>query len=213
MRKLFYALPLLLAVMFIASCNDTETYAEQKEKERDAINRYIVDSAVTVISEAKFKEQDYTTDLSKNEFVLFESNGVYLQIIRKGSGEKIKKGETTTVLCRFTERNIITDSLQLSNNIPYMASIVDKMIVTRNSDSYTASFISGQSWLCQAYGNGTTSVPSGWLAPLPYINIGRSESGNDIAKVRIIVPHTQGHAYASSSVYPCLYDLTYQRGR
>jgi len=50
--------------------------------------------------------------------------------------------------------------------------------------------------------------------PLTYINLGRPiNEGDEIAKVRLIVPHTQGQAYASQNVYPCLYDITYERGR
>ena len=33
------------------------------------------------------------------------------------------------------------------------------------------------------------------------------------AKVKLIVPHSQGQSYAVQSVYPCLYEITYQRGR
>ena len=38
-----------------------------------------------------------------------------MQIVEKGTGEVIKKGETATVLCRFTERNLLRDTVQLSN--------------------------------------------------------------------------------------------------
>jgi hypothetical protein len=55
-------------------------------------------------------------------------------------------------------------------------------------------------------------VPAGLLVPLPYINVGRERSETDrIAKVRLIVPHTQGHAVASSYVYPYYYEMSYQR--
>jgi hypothetical protein len=55
------------------------------------------------------------------------------------------------------------------------------------------------------------SVPSGWLVPFNYINVGRQTNPDDeIAMVKLIVPHTQGQAYASSSVYPCYYVITYQ---
>lgn len=201
-----------IAAVTVISCDDTETYAEQKDKERAAISRFIADSAITVITESQFKEQGYKTDVSKNEFVLMQNSGVYMQIVREGCGEKIKEGETTTVLCRFTEYNILTDSLQLTNDILSFSSIVDKMTVTNSSGSFTASFIYGQSVMAMFYG--TTSVPSGWLVPLTYIKVGRPENaGDEIAKVNLIVPHTQGHAYASSGVYPCYYTITYERGR
>lgn len=212
MKKLALAVIALLSLMSVASCDDTETYAEQKDKERAAINKFINDSSITVISEAQFKAQDSTTDVSKNEFVLFSNSGVYMQIVRKGCGEYMKNGETATVLCRFTERNLLTDSLQLTNDILSFSSIVDKMTVSMSGGTFTASFISGESVMASAYSS--TSVPAGWLVPLKYVKLGRpTNSAEEIAKVNIIVPHTQGHQYASSGVYPCYYTLTYERGR
>lgn len=212
MKNLALAVIALLSLLSIASCNDTETYAEQKDKERAAINKFINDSSITVISEAQFKEQDSTTDLSKNEFVLFSNSGVYMQIVRRGCGEYMKNGETATVLCRFTERNMLTDSLQLTNDILSFSSIVDKMTVSMSGGTFTASFISGESVMASAYSS--TTVPPGWLVPLKYVKLGRpTNADEEIAKVNIIVPHAQGHQYASSGVYPCYYTLTYERGR
>lgn len=106
---------------------------------------------------------------------------------------------------------MLTDSLQSTNMIGYYISVVDKMNVTNTSGTFTATFQKGESLMYSLYGS--TSVPSGWLAPFTYINLGRQDSeDNEIAHVRIIVPHTQGHSYATSGVYPCLYDITYQRG-
>ena len=211
MRKLSMLLLALVGAVVFTSCSDSETYADQKKKERSAINSYIAKNGIKVISEDEFFK-DSLTDTTKNEFVLFESSGVYMQIIRKGCGEKIKDGENATVLCRFTERNLLTDSLQLSNDIISYASLVDKMNVKRNSGTFTASFDASSSVMYSVYGS--TSVPSGWLVPLAYIKLGRPASENDqIAKVRIIVPPTQGQQYAVQGVYPCLYDITYERGR
>ncbi len=212
MRNLALAFIALFAAVTVISCDDTETYAEQKDRERAAISRFIADSAINVITETQFAEQGYKTDLSKNQFVLLKNSGVYMQIVREGCGEKIKDGETTTVLCRFSERNILTDSLQLTNDVLSFSSIVDKMTVTNTSGTFTASFIKNQSIMAMFYGS--TSVPSGWLVPFTYIKVGRQENADEeIAKVNLIVPHTQGHQYASSGVYPCYYTITYERGR
>lgn len=211
MKLLAYAFATIFTIMAFASCDDTETYAEQKDRERSAIQRFIRDSAITVISEAQFKANGCKTDLKKNEYVLMQKSGVYMQIINEGCGEKIKDGETASVLCRFNETNILTDSLQLSNEILIYSSIVDKMNVTNTSGTFTASFVQGQSVMYMAYQS--TSVPSGWLVPLTYVKVGRPQSDTDeIAYVKLIVPHTQGQQYASSSVYPCFYTLKYQRG-
>ena len=120
MKKLTYLLLALFAMTAFVACNDDESYADQKKAERSAINKYIADSAVNVISETQFALQGNTTDVSKNEFVLFQSSGIYMQIVRKGCGKKIKSGETATVLVRFTERDLLTDTITLSNqNIYY----------------------------------------------------------------------------------------------
>ena len=74
----------------------------------------------------------------------------------------------------------------------------------------TGSFDKTSSLMYTFYG--TTTVPTGWMAPLRYLNIGRwDKPDSEIAKVRIIVPHDIGQSRAVSAVYPCLYDITYQR--
>ena len=212
MEKKTYVLLLLMALFITAGCSDHETYSDQKKRERNTILRYVNDSSITVITEQEFKSQGCTTNLDKNEYVLFAGTGVYMQIEREGCGDKIKDGETATVLCRFTEVNMMTDSVQLSNDVLEFASRPDKMTVMNESGTYTASFVQGESVMSRVYGS--TSVPNGWLAPLPYINIGRpTNPGDETAKVRLIVPHSEGHAYQTNGVYPCLYTITYERGR
>lgn len=212
MGKIKFILFAFAAIFTLMSCDDTESYADQKKKERAAINSYITKNKIKVISESEFFEQDTTTDVSKNEYVLFDNTGVYMQIIREGCGEKLKDGETATVLCRFTEWNLLTDSLQLANNIGASEfNHPDIMIVKNTSGTFKASFVAGSSVMYFIYRS--TSVPAGWLTPLTYIKIGRpANPGEEIAKVKLIVPHTQGHQYATSGVYPCLYEITYQRG-
>ena len=48
----------------------------------------------------------------------------------------------------------------------------------------------------------------------PCLPVGWCRSAKDeIAKVRLIVPHSQGHSDALSNVYPCFYEITYQEMR
>lgn len=212
MKKTIFLFLALVGIFCIVSCDDEETYAEQKKRERSAINAYIANNGIKVISESQFYAQDSTTDLENNEYVLFENTGVYMQIARKGCGEKLKNGETATVLCRFDETNLLSDTLQLSNNNLYWSSIVEKMTVNNTSGTFSAWFDTSSSLMYTAYGS--TTVPSGWLVPFTYINLGRVSSEDDeIAKVNLIVPHSQGQYYASLNVYPCLYNITYMRGR
>ncbi len=206
----------LTGIIAMTSCDDTETYAEQKEREYGYINNFVNGNSninkrpITVISETDFKAKGEVTDTAKNEYVLFSSTGIYMQIVDKGCGEQLKDGESADVLCRFTEYNINGDSLQLTNNnIFQYATLCDKMKVIKSGSTISATFAYGL--LCNAYGS--TSVPSGWLVPLNYVKLGRQQSADDkLARVRIIIPHDQGHAYATSNVYACFYDITYERG-
>jgi hypothetical protein len=43
-----------------------------KEKERDAVNAYIKEKGINIISFEQFVANDSTTDLSKNEYVLVD---------------------------------------------------------------------------------------------------------------------------------------------
>ncbi|MBR3089059.1 MAG: DUF4827 domain-containing protein [Prevotella sp.] len=208
MRNITGCLLAFCAILMATACHDTETYADQEDRERTAISTFIAERGIRVITESEFK-RDTITDVSRNEFVLFENTGVYMQIVRKGCGEKVKPGETVNVLCRFDERNLLVDSLGLSNNNISYASLPDKFAVTNTLGTFTASFLSGV--MMSAYG--TTSVPAGWLIPLSYINVGRvTKEGEEIARVNIIVPHSQGTSYALSKVIPYYYEITYERG-
>lgn len=224
--KLFIlaAISLITAGFVFQSCEDDDSYGERKARERKVIRSFVkngtlikaIDSndtllyvaPITTISEAQFYAQDSTTDVSKNEYVLFKSSGVYMQIMRKGAGKKIENGETATVLARYTEVNLRGDSIQTSNDNLYSVAIPDIMTVSNTLGSFTASFVSGSMYTY--YGG---SVPSGWLIPFTYVNIGRQSSPDEeIAKVRLIVPSTEGQKDASGNVYACFYEITFQRG-
>lgn len=205
MKKLLYTFVALFAAFNFISCDDYETYGEKKETERDAIADFIRDSSIVVITEAQFEQQGETTDVSKNEFVYLGKSGVYMQIVRKGCGKPLEEDKQVNIFCRYSEYNIIDKVYQTRND--YSPRTYDKMTVMRNGSSFTGSFASGM--MLTAYG---ASVPAGWLVPLMYVNVGRQTAPNaEVAMVRLIVPHTKGHSYASSSVYPCFYTISYQR--
>ena len=206
MKKLAYILMLIAVVL--TSCNDYETYGDKKEKERNAISKFIADSSFTIITEEEFVKNGYKTDLERREFVKLDKSGVYMQIVRLGCGENIKDGEDLTIDCRYTEYDILNDSTMTQNVTVEYASLPDRMTVSRSGGTFTATFLSG----CMYSTYGTASVPAGWIVPLSYIKAGRPQTSTDeCAKVRLIVPHTQGHVYASSNVTPYFYTITFQR--
>lgn len=223
MKRFLYPVLLLVVAFSYMSCENYETYADKKEKERDAIDNFIRREGISVITDAEFKAHGNTTDVSKNQYVRFDRNGVYMQIVRQGIGSIIEENQTVNILCRFYEKNIMTDSILVRNddvawltrnNITYnVADYLDKMTCVRQGTTITASFVTGMMYMFHS----SASVPAGWLVPLNYVNIGRPDPGTDdeeeVAKVRLIVPHSQGTADASSSVYPCFYEITYERTR
>ena len=189
----------------IAACDDYETYGDKKKKERDAMATFLSDSAFQVISEETFNAQGNTTDVSKKEFVYLTKSGVYMQIVRKGCGTILEENRQVNLLCRFYEYSLL-DKVYSASNITDPRNY-DKMTITRTGSNYTASFTTGVMY--STYG---AFVPSGWMVPLQYLLLGRQDSEeSEIARVRLIVPHSQGHSTASSYVYPFFYDITYQR--
>lgn len=206
-NKLSLFFSLWVMAFTLVACSEGETYGDKKEKERNAIDEFLRDSSFAVIDEATFANQGQQTFVDKRQFVYLDRKGVYMQIVRPGCGDYIADGEQLNVLCKYSEYNILTKGY-LSSNVA-STRYYDKMLVSRTGATYTASFTFGVMY--STYG---ASVPAGWLAPLSYIKVGRQvDDDGEIARVRLIVPHTQGHASASSSVYPCFYDITYQRER
>ena len=214
---------IIICGVLLQSCDDDDTYADRKKKERAVISSFIKNGIcvvengdttlyvppIQVISERTFYEQDSLTDASKNEYVLFSGSGIYMQIVRKGPGEKLKEGETATIITRYLEYNMMGDSIQTRNNIPAYIAVPDVMTCENSYGNYIGTFISG---VMKTYYS--AAVPAGWLYPLTYINIGRQVAEDEeIALVRLIVPHSEGQNDASQYVYPCFYEISYVRER
>lgn len=232
MKKIGYLLLVMMAgVLVFSSCRDEETYAEQKERERNVILSFVNRDKIVllnhdgdtllstakmkVISEEEFCAHDSMTNVDDNEYVLFANTGVYMQIVRKGVGKKIQSGETKRLVCRYFEFNLMTDSLQTSDNVVYWSTNPEIMNVSNTDGVFAATFdtsINGGGAMFQSYRS--TVVPSAWLLPLRYINVGRQLSSTDgIAKVRLVVPHSENHDDAKQNVYPCFYEISYQEMR
>ena len=136
----------------------------------------------------------------KNEFVLFEDKGIYMQIVRKGEGRKMESGERGVYMARYIEQNIETGDT-ISGSL--YASSPDYFTCKRDGDSFTASFTQG--YMMNTYSS--SAVPNGWLVPFSYITPGRPN--DKAAKVRLILPHSQSTSMASQYVYPTYYEITY----
>lgn len=231
MKNFLFAMIAFAAVLSFAACNDSETYKDKRDRELDSISSFLRKENIKVISEDEFtrrwNDNQRLTDTAKNnnEWVLFNSNGIYMQVIDQGCGDYIKKGETADVLVRFDEYNLSyaaemsNKCLTLSNNVPAYSYYVDKMSVTNTSGTFTGSFVNPKASLMaltynSSYTGISSTVPSGWLIPFSWVKIGRPKTDDDrIAHVRLLVPHSYGTTSASGSVQACVYDMTLQKGR
>lgn len=231
MKKLLLAMIAFAAIFSFAACSDNETYADMRNRELDSISAFLKNENITVISEAEFQKRfDEGKTLTehtngKNEYVLFNSNGIYMQVIEQGCGDYIQKGETATVLVRFDEYNLNTrakicdESWQLSNNIAAYSFYTDPIILTNNSGTFSGSFETRKSLMAITYGSSSYSgvsgmVPSGWLVPFTWLKMGRPKTDDDrIAHIRLLVPHSYGTTQASGNVQACLYEMRIMRDR
>lgn len=228
-KYIVLCLALVVTAIALVSCGQSDTsYAEQKKRESKAIESFVKREVVIVhdgdtllyigkinpITEEEFVNQDSTTNLERNEYVRFSRTGIYMQIVRKGTGTYIGRNETRQVSARFWEYNILGDSLQLSNvNGAYIGN-PEVMNISNNYGTFSGSYDTTSptgSLIYNMYGS--SSVIAGWLAAMPYLRLGRQSGEEGVAKVRLIVPHGQGQIHATTNVYPCFYELTLTGGR
>ena len=228
-KYIVLCLAMVVTSIAVVSCGQSNTsYADQKKRESKAIESFVKREVVIVhdgdtllyigkinpITEEEFVNQDSTTNLERNEYVRFSRTGIYMQIVRKGTGTYIGRNETRQVSARFWEYNILGDSLQLSNvNGAYIGN-PEVMNISNNYGTFSGSYDTTSptgSLIYNMYGN--SSVIAGWLAAMPYLRLGRQSGEEGVAKVRLIVPHSQGQVHATTNVYPCFYELTLTGGR
>lgn len=202
MKKLLLIFFSLLAVGYIfQACDNTKTYAEMLDEEKDAVNAFIRDNKISVISEDEFKAQGYTTNLEKNEYVSFTSNGIYMQIVEKGiEGDTIRNNNEVVV--RLVETDIKTRDTTYFNvvlpgfeNRPDLYTYPDVFRYVDNGTSIAGVFLQGNMPTYQQ----STDVPPGWLVALKYVT--------NFGHVKIVVPSKMGYSEANRSVTPYFYDI------
>lgn len=199
MKKLVICfLGIVLACMAFNACSDSVTYAELLEDEKEAINNFILDNDIKVITQKEFQDAGCVTDVSKNEYVQTTS-GVYMQIIDKGSeniGDTIRNNDM--VLARYAEYRLEKDSaatLVMSNLDIGQISQVDIFRYQKSGNSVSGLFSTGMMY----YVYSSQTVPQGWLVPFNYVRDG--------ARVKLIVPSKMGHETAMSAVKAYFYDI------
>lgn len=209
MKKLiFLFLSVIAAGSLFQACDNSKTYAEMLEDEKNAVNKFIKDSAINVISLEEF-ERDTITDLSRNEYVAF-SNGVYMQIVDRGNADDPEDtfANNYVICARYLEKNIASNELTCFNVVlpeyinasDYYRSPLTFRYVNENSSAYgivlSTPLDYDYLWTANSYG---TAIPGGWLLALPYLR--------DNAHVRLIIPSKMGHSISQQNVIPYYYDI------
>ena len=144
MKKLtLFFLSLLALSLGFQACDNSKTYAEMLEEEKDGINDFIKDRNIKVISQSEFYGQDSTTKCKDRGDAVDESND--------------------QVLVRFMEYSILDKDTTLSNLAA--AETVDEFRYTVTSSSIAGTFLQG--YMMTYYSS--PAVPAGWLVPLSYV--------------------------------------------
>ena len=175
------------------------------EDEKNAVNKFIKDKGIRIISQDEFEKNDTVTNLDRNEYVAL-SDGVYMQIVDRGSAEnKTDTFANNNEICvRYIEEDIMTRDTTCFNvfleewgdaNQLYTNPAVFRYVA---EGSYVyGTFIQMDYYWANYYQ--TTAVPAGWLLALPFVR--------NYAHVRLIVPSKVGHSSAQQYVNPYYYDI------
>lgn len=217
-RICFFIGIVALLALFTQSCNNGETYADKLDKEKEYINDFINEKGIQVINESNF---DPNVKMEENEYVLFQSDGIYMHIDSLGTGSTLyhqldslnskQPGVRLVVLTRFLEYSLQYRDTMLTN-LYYNAS-PEQFYYAKNSTSYMpnssnstygkffydSSITSSEYSMINYYG---TTVPGGWLKPLQYVGNG--------GRVKVIVPSKMGTSTAATNVLPYFYELRFQ---
>jgi hypothetical protein len=215
------AVSALTFCLALTGCEDTKTYADMLEDEKNYIQDFIAARGYRIISEDQF---DPTRKMEDGVFVLFPADGVYLHIDSLGQGKTLyqvldsinrkQSGVRMVITTRFLEYSLSRQDTVVTNF--YTNGAPEQFYYATNA---SASYYSGAqtagtygkffaspeqtevaSLMRTYYG---TSVPGGWLKPLQYVGDG--------GRVKIIIPAKMGTTSAQSAVLPYYYELQYKR--
>lgn len=173
-------LMLLTGVIIFSSCNNNRTYADMKKAQKKAINKFTTEKGIEII-------YTWPTDsiFEEDQFVLLD-NGVYLNIVDAGNGNKAIQGKTKiSMRCsgeRFFESDTVAFNLFTNINTP----IEFTYGYASNTMSLYSEYIYYQSYHPYAY-----YLSTGVESILEYVG--------ENAIVKLIVPFEVGSLYQSSS--------------
>ena len=195
--NIFIILSLMLSFV---SCKKTQTYAEMLEQEEESIQKFLESGGrytAAIPSDISQIAASGNRDEISSSVPFYElPNGVYMQVIDKGNGRKIKEGER--VIFRFLRINLNTWAAY-----PYTIKMFDVNkggtgnFYYTNVDDFYFDYSPNYSISLSPY----YTYGLGIEYPLPHLS--------DRAKVYCVIPSKVGFAESVSSVVPYLYYIEY----
>ncbi|CAK7021039.1 MAG: hypothetical protein PARBB_01378 [Parabacteroides distasonis] len=188
MKKGFNILLILCAALVAISCSKTKSYTDMLKDEKKAIERLIDENDFEILD-------DFPKDsiFKENQFVKLE-NGVYLNIIDKGSDQRAVQYKTK-ILYRCNMRFFMNADTVIGNYGPHSNGTLPYPSNGINSVPFTYGEYSSSSMYELSY----SFVSEGIQEPLKYVG--------DRAKVKIIVPFKRGTYYDQSKGLPVYYEI------
>lgn len=195
MKKGFNILMIVCAALLALSCNKTKSYTDMLKDQKKAIERLIDKEGFEIL-------KDFPKDsvFGEKQFVELE-NGVYLNIIDKGTNERAVYGTKILYRCTmyYPMNPVYIDARDSYNRLitPYGYYLVsDSTYISSNYGPHS----NGTSPYSFTYGDYTSSnVGEGLMTPLQYVG--------DRAKVKLIVPFKRGLPADNSNGEPAYYEI------
>lgn len=188
MKKGFNILLILCAALVAISCSKTKSYTDMLKDEKKAINRLIDENDFEILKD--FPEDSV---FKENQFVLLD-NGVYLNIIDKGSDQRAIQGKTK-ILYRCSIHFFMNGDTIIGNYGPHS----NGTLPYPSNGIVSIPFTYGEYSSSSMYELSYSFVSEGIQEPLKYVG--------DRAKVKLIVPFKRGTYYDQLEGQPVCYEI------
>ena len=192
MKKGFTVLWILCAALIAISCSKTKSYTDMLKDEKKAIDRLIDTRGFEIL-----KEFPKDSVFKENQFVKLE-NGVYLNIVDKGSSQRAEL-YSTKVYYRCQMHFFLDEDTVMGNYGPHSNGTL--MFPVGSPSGYVES-------VPFTYGEGSSSLQSDYS--YLYVSEGLNEGlkyVGDRGKVRLIVPFERGTYYDQGKGNPIHYEI------
>ncbi|GHV51721.1 hypothetical protein FACS1894181_13990 [Bacteroidia bacterium] len=184
MRKGFYIVLSLIAMMIAFSCNNNgrPSYPEMLEAQKKAINRLIADSGYVIL-----KEYPQDGIFKANEFFQLDESDVYLNVVDSGNGNRAVVG-FTTILCRGNAKGLMSNGSILGDT-----GIFENM----SNTTYPIVYKYGSSAATSSDGFSQYFFSIAMFSPLEYVG--------DSSEVKLIIPFQSSSESLANSGEPVFF--------